>query len=59
MNQLLRHLGSLGRELPEHTEQEWEQLFNFIGFFLTVEDEDFDFNWTKIMDVLILLKKVK
>jgi hypothetical protein len=59
MNDLMKHLGKLGSELPELTEKQWEQLFNFAEFFLTVEDKDFRFDWKKVMDVLILLNKVK
>jgi hypothetical protein len=59
MNNLMTYLGKLGAELPELKEKEWEQIFQFIEFFLTTENKDFDFNWNKVVDVLALLKKVK
>jgi hypothetical protein len=59
MNSLLKHLGKLGTELPELTEKHWESIFNFISWFLTTESKDVDFNFKKLMEVLILINKVK
>lgn len=59
MNDLIKYLGKLGNDLPNLDEKDWSQIFQFIEFFLTTENKELDFNWSKIMDILILLKKVK
>lgn len=59
MKNLITHLGKIGSELPELKEKEWEQIFQFIEFFLTTENRECNFNWSKVMEVLILLKRIK
>ena len=60
MNDLVKYLGKLGSDLVDLSEEEWDKIFNFIEIFLVTENkEDFNFNWEKLKDVLILLKKVK
>lgn len=56
---LTRYLGRLGKNLPELNEKEWNDIFNFIEFFLTTENKIVDFNWSKVIEVLTLLNKVK
>ena len=60
MSDLIRYLGTLGSDLPDLSEENWDKIFNFIEIFLVTENkEDYNFNLEKMKDVLILLKKVK
>jgi len=58
MLDLTRHLGQLGATLPVHTEKEWKDIFSYFEFFSIVDNKDYIFDWEKIMDTLMLLKKV-
>ena len=56
--EILKHLGALGRNLPELPEKDWKNIFIFIEFFKSTGD-DKDVDWNKLRDILILLGKVR
>ena len=66
---MLKYLGKIGQDLPTLSEKDWKKIFEFIEYFLVVEDvqysnknktiNDNSFNWVKLKEVLDLLGKVK
>jgi len=61
----LKYLGTIGRDLPSLSEQEWKIIFEFIDLFVITDQIDnkvnFEqvFNWKKIHEILTLLGKIK
>jgi len=63
---LLKLLGNLGNQLPDLKEKEWNKIFEFVDFFMTVQLEEKKYNpithdvkWKKAKEILILLGKIK
>ena len=63
---LLKLLGNLGNQLPDLKEEEWNKIFEFVDFFMTVQLEEKKYNpivhdieWKKAKEILILLGKIK
>jgi len=59
-----QYLGKIGRLLPTLTEWEWNNVFQFIDYFNSVEYKDErmsipEINWKKLKEVLELLEKIK
>ena len=41
---LLKLLGNLGNQLPDLKEEEWNKIFEFVDFFMTVQLEEKKYN---------------
>jgi len=60
---LLRFLGQLGKNVPELTLEQWKSIFEFLDYFAVIDEKDTkvcqEFDWKKIMEILMLLNKIK
>jgi|GEM_PF-4676756 hypothetical protein len=59
-----QYLGKIGRLLPTLTEWEWNNIFQFIDYFNSIEYKDErisipEINWKKVKEVLELIEKIK
>ena len=64
MTRLLNLLGMLGGKLPVLRNLEWDNIFEFIEYFLIVQQEGHEINttevdWHRIKEILSLLGKIK
>jgi hypothetical protein len=63
MVRLLKLLGKLGNRLPVLRNHEWDNIFEFLEYFMIVKNEKeatfVDFNWTKVKEILSLLGKIQ
>jgi len=63
LTQLIRLLGTIGRKVPELSQKEWDSIFEFIDYFITIHEEKpiklVTIDWCKIKEILALLNKVK
>lgn len=59
---LLKLLGKLAHKLPKLSSSEWDNIFEFLDYYMVVKEEhtpDFtSFEWNKVKEILILMDKV-
>ena len=63
MLQLLKLLGKLGSSLPSLSSKEWDNIFEFLDYFLIIKNEDrhgfTNIEWKKVKEILMLLDKIQ